>query len=416
MTEDMEWDPRHYDQGVSNEQAWCDKQPDDLGQSRLFDQFGDYRRRSVANYGEQEPLPSPSNLDGPLSIVVNRHKTESKVRDYGPFCKFFLWQPTGIVKHTFEDTTHFYGAVSTGDIIKGAYKSPFPAMDVLRRHGPVATDTVHTDCPAIGTGQTAAQVFIGRKTHVIDIFGVRTDAEFVNTLLDVTRGRGAMDHLISDLAAAGLSTRIKDALHALVIGGWQSEAYLRHQDSAGQKCQDIKAKADLVLNRSGAPPGAWLLCFEYVAFIMDRTAVKSLDYRTPLGVLTGQTPDISVLLQCPLWGPVHIERCESQGGGPFLLKSNEAKAHFAGCAESVGRSVTYVVVTEDTGQAIFRSRLRRVKSDGDKDLRVGPPPTDDKDDTVKHPSHTESTHDVTEELNDDAPVIIKSKRETDKIT
>jgi len=85
-------------------------------------------------------------------------------------------------------------------------------MDVLRRHGPVTTDTVHTDCPAIGAGQTAAQVSSGRKTHVIDIFGVRTDAEFVNTLLDVARERGATGHLISDSAAAGLSTRIKGAL------------------------------------------------------------------------------------------------------------------------------------------------------------------------------------------------------------
>jgi len=30
MTEDMEWDPRHYDQEISNEKAWYDKQPDDL--------------------------------------------------------------------------------------------------------------------------------------------------------------------------------------------------------------------------------------------------------------------------------------------------------------------------------------------------------------------------------------------------
>jgi len=127
-------------------------------------------------------------------------------------------------------------------------------MNVLRRHGHVATDTVCTDHPAIGAGQTAAQALIGRKTHVIDIFGVRTDAEFVNTLLDVIRKRGAMDHLISDLAAAGLSTRIKDALRALVIGEWQSEAYLHHQNFAERKYQDIKAKANLILNRSQDGP------------------------------------------------------------------------------------------------------------------------------------------------------------------
>jgi len=63
-----------------------------------------------------------------------------------------------------------------------------------------------------------------------------------------------MDHLISDLAAAGLSTRVKDALRALVIGEWQSEAYQHHQNFTERKYQDIKAKADLILNRSGAPP------------------------------------------------------------------------------------------------------------------------------------------------------------------
>jgi len=123
--------------------------------------------------------------------------------------------------------------------------------------------------------------------------------------------------------------------------------------------------------------------------------VKSLDYRTPLEVLTGQTPDISILLQHSFWGPVYIKRYESQGGGEFPSKSNEAKAYFAGYAESVGHSMTYVVVTEDTQEVIFRSRLRRIKSDSDKNLRVGPVPTSDKDETVKGPSRTEDTADVT---------------------
>jgi len=413
-TEDMGWDPRHYDQGISNRQAWHGKQPDDSGQPRLFDQSGDCRRRSAADCGEQGPLPSPPKLDRPLSIVANCHRTKSKVKDCGPSHKSFLWQPTDIVRHTFEDTTRFHGAVSTGDTIKGACESPSPAMNVLRRHGPVATDTVCMDCPAIGAGQTAAQALVGRDTHVIDILGVRTDAEFVDTLLDVIRRWGAMGHLISDSAAAGLGTCIKDALHALVIGGRQSEACLRRQDFAGQECQDIKVRADLTLNCSGAPPGAWLLCLKCVTSIMDRAAVESLDHRTPLEVSTGQAPDTSVLLQCSLWGPVCVKRCESQGGGPSPLESNEAKAHFAGCTESVGRSVTYVVVTGDTQQVISRSRLRRIESDSDKGLRMGPAPTSDKDETVKGPSRTEDTSDVAGGLDDGPPVVIKSKRETDK--
>jgi len=76
--------------------------------------------------------------------------------------------------------------------------------------------------------------------------------------------------------------------------------------------------------------------------------------------------------------------------------------------------MTYVVVTEDTQEVIFRSRLRRIKSDSDKNLRVEPVPTSDKDDTVKDPSRPEDTASVAEELDDEPPVIIKSKRDTDK--
>jgi len=62
--------------------------------------------------------------------------------------------------------------------------------------------------------------------------------------------------------------------------------------------------------------------------------------------------------------------------------------------------VTCVVVTGDTGQVTSQSRLRGVKSDGDKDLRVGPVPTSDKDETVKGPPRAESTSDVAGELDD----------------
>jgi len=73
-----------------------------------------------------------------------------------------------------------------------------------------------------------------------------------------------------------------------------------------------------------------------------------------------------------------------------------------------------MVVTGDTRQAIFRSRPRRIESDSDKNLHMGPVPTSDKDETVKGPSRTGDTTDVAGELDDGPPVVIKSERETDK--
>ena len=64
-------------------------------------------------------------------------------------------------------------------------QSPYPALNVWRRHEPVATDTVFSETPAIDSGgQTMAQIFVGRKTLVIDVYGMGTEKEFVNTLED----------------------------------------------------------------------------------------------------------------------------------------------------------------------------------------------------------------------------------------
>ena len=57
-------------------------------------------------------------------------------------------------------------------------KSRFPALNVRRRNEPVVTDTVWVDEPAIDDGSMAAQVFIGRKMYVADVYGCKTDAEF----------------------------------------------------------------------------------------------------------------------------------------------------------------------------------------------------------------------------------------------
>jgi hypothetical protein len=53
-------------------------------------------------------------------------------------------------------------------------------------------------------GQTMAQIFVGRTSLVIDIFGMSTEKQFVNTLEDVIRG--AMDKLITDSARRDLQT------------------------------------------------------------------------------------------------------------------------------------------------------------------------------------------------------------------
>ena len=77
-----------------------------------------------------------------------------------------------------------------------------------------------------------AQIFVGRKSLVTDVFGMSSDAQFVNTLEDVIRKRGAMDKLISDSARVEISRRVLDILCSLCIDDWQSEPNYQHQNFA----------------------------------------------------------------------------------------------------------------------------------------------------------------------------------------
>jgi hypothetical protein len=58
--------------------------------------------------------------------------------------------------------------------------------NVWRQNKPVASDVISAEEDAIGTnGQRMVQLFIGRKSLIIDVFGMNSTKEFVNTLEDV---------------------------------------------------------------------------------------------------------------------------------------------------------------------------------------------------------------------------------------
>jgi hypothetical protein len=61
-------------------------------------------------------------------------------------------------------------------------------------------------------GQKMAQLFVGRLSRVADVMGMHNEAQFINTLEDVIRKRGAMDKLISNSAQVEISKQVKDVL------------------------------------------------------------------------------------------------------------------------------------------------------------------------------------------------------------
>ena len=174
-----------------------------------------------------------------------------------------------VIKRTFQATTQFARSGWITGHIYNTHRAPFPALNVSRRNEAVATDTIFADVAAIDDGSLCAQLFLGVQSRWVDAYGMKSDSQFVHTLLDVIRKRGAMDKLISDNGKAQVSTKVKDVLRHLFIDDWQSEAYYQHQNPLERRYQNIKFNVNHVLNMTGAPAYCWLLCLYYVIFIIE---------------------------------------------------------------------------------------------------------------------------------------------------
>ena len=121
-----------------------------------------------------------------------------------------------MIKKTYEMTTQ-YARIPMSTILRKRYLSPNPALNVFRRSESVATDTIFSDTPAVDSGVTSAQFFVVCESMVCDVYPMKTIKQFVNTLEDNIRDRGAINQLISDSAQVEISNKVQDILRSLFI-------------------------------------------------------------------------------------------------------------------------------------------------------------------------------------------------------
>ena len=139
----------------------------------------------------------------------------------------------------------------------------------------VATDTIFSDTPAVDNGSTCAQIFVGMDTLVTDAYGFKSDGEFVSTLEDNIRKWGAMSKLVNNRAQSELSNKVLDILRNYTIDDWQSEPYHKHQNPNKRRYQTVKQHTNAALDKSGAPPKAWLLALLYAIFLLNQVASET---------------------------------------------------------------------------------------------------------------------------------------------
>lgn len=149
------------------------------------------------------------------------------------------WNSAAAIKATFENTTQFAKSIILGTgTFRRHFKTRFPGANTPRCEEAVSSDYIPVGVPAVDDSSTGAQIFSGVTTRFLSAYGVKSDKEFVGTLEDEIRKRGAMDVLVTDSAASETSKRVEDVLHGYKIDAWQSEAGHRSPTLQGRSQSD----------------------------------------------------------------------------------------------------------------------------------------------------------------------------------
>jgi hypothetical protein len=407
LTHEANWDPSVLDHEYNSVEEWFDatQRIDTDPAANRFDDIGHYRRRVVVQEYDNKyyqsynldvrndpdivveptleetnvpPMDDLTETDIPHPDIVNEipnpveqdhdHSVKPKIittkePPYEMLRPKFGWLSTDVIQKTYKHTTQ-YARIPSSTILKRTFRSPNPALNVHRRNEPVACDVVYADVPAISDGSEAAVLFTGTETHVTDIYGIKNDKEFVNTLEDNIRQRGTPTKLISDRAQVEISKKVLDILRTLCISDWQSEPYQQQQNPAERRYQTVKMTANRILDRSGAPAHTWLLCLQYTCYLLNHTYSMSIKM-VPLQALLGNTIDISPLLRFHFWEKVYYKRVDTD----FPSESHEAVGNIVGITEHCGHAMTWKILTIDTKRIIYRSLVRSF-SPSDANLRA----------------------------------------------
>jgi hypothetical protein len=420
MTSPSPWDPSILDDDydTDDDNFFDSIERPDVSFHAHLDEYGDYRD---VHYNERyiisqtcvshtHFIPSTSPDEAPVRLLDNiplleyftfNHNVESRPIDFERLHPNFLFQSDEVIRQTFQNSTQM-ARIPMSSHLRTWYKAPNPALNVPRRHEDLLSDCIYSDVPAIDGGETCAQVFFGRRTHVGDAYKMKSESEFPNTLQRNIRERGAPNRLLTDSATYETNKRVNVILNDLHIGAWQSEPHKQHQNPCERHWQDVKRISNDIMNRTGCYASCWFLVLTYVLFVMNLTANESLDWSIPLQLLTGDTADISILLRFPFWHKVYAQREDTT----FPSTTSEQLCYMVGFADHVGHALTYKLLTVDTQKIIYRSSIRSAEDPSTVNVRAAPI---DRDSIKQHiKSKYDKLHEVST-LTDELPIDVKGR-------
>jgi hypothetical protein len=259
--------------------------------------------------------------------------------DYNKYRPLLGWLPLDTVRRTFEATTQLAKELPMRFPLRRHIKSRNPALNRRRLQESFATDTLFSSHPAIG-GYTCAQLFCGLKSQYYSLHGMKSESEGPEALEDFVRDVGSPFSLRNDNSKMQTGIKWREVLRKYTIAEEHTEPHHPQQNPAERRIGEVKKYAEKIMDRTGAPAYLWLFCMLYITYLLNRTAVEQLGWRTPYEKCFGETPDISGLLQFAFYEPVYY--LDPNVSYP---DTKEKLGHFLGIAENTGDDMVFWVLT-----------------------------------------------------------------------
>jgi hypothetical protein len=104
---------------------------------------------------------------------------------------------------------------------------------------------------------------------------------------------GAPNSLFNDNAKSQIGKAVHEILRMYTIKDFQCEPHHQYQNLTERRIEDAKKLSNTLLDRTGAQTLLWLLCVQYVVYLLNSLSTESLQWKTPVEAATGQRPDIT---------------------------------------------------------------------------------------------------------------------------
>jgi hypothetical protein len=151
-----------------------------------------------------------------------------------------------------------------------------------------------------------------------------------------------------------MGLKLKNKLQDWLFGIEPTEPHHPQQNPCEMRSiRWLKEHSRWIQKRTGATANIWFYIMKYLAGVHYHLADETIGWDTPIRKRTGETPDISALLQFCFYKKLYYHVPNQ----PYP-ETNEKSGYWLGLAHNFEDSLCYNILTSDTQQVIQRSVVR----------------------------------------------------------